>query len=196
MRSASSRRWVALGVTLIGVVLFVLSMNRTWWGIVMFAPQYPQGLTAISSLREMTGDVGELDELNHYIGMMKLGDAAALERGVAPYLVWGFGALALCAGLTSRWWLNLLLRIPLIGFPFGFLADLKFWLWYAGNHLDPKAALSQAVKAFTPVMLGEGKIAQFRTYGWVEPGFWLAVAGASLVLAGFVLTMRSRTREV
>lgn len=177
-------RRIAAGITLIGIVLFGLSVYRPWWGLIMYAPQYPSGLETVAGLRSMDGDVSEIDELNHYIGMMKLGDAASLERDLAPYLVWLFSGMALTAIIVRRRLANWVLRIPIIIFPLFFLADLQYWLWYAGNHLDPRAPLSAAIKGFTPVMLGAGQIAQFRTYGWLEPGFWLAASGSLLVLLG------------
>lgn len=186
-------RPLGLILSVLGAVLFVLSLGRPWWGMVMYAPQYPEGLITMATLTEMSGDIDELNELNHYIGMMRLDDAARVERIAAPYLVWVFAALALGAGLVRGRWMGWLLRVPLISFPLVFLADLKFWLWYAGNHLDPKAALSSSIKAFTPTLLGEGKIAQFRTLSWLEPGFWFAVAGGvAIVTAGLVL---SRNRK-
>lgn len=187
-RTATWRNpWLVTGLTLIGSILFLLSLWQPWWGLEMFAPQYPGGLVVISDLTQMTGDVEEINTLNHYIGLMPVDQAAQLERKLAPGAVWFFTLLALAAVLTARSWLMWLLRLPLIIFPLLFLVSLKAWLWYAGNHLDPAAPLSATIKAFTPVMLGPGKIAQFETYGWVEPGFWLATAGAVLVLAGGLL---------
>jgi copper chaperone NosL len=187
-----------LGVALsaLGALLLVMSLSRPWWGMVMYAPQYPQGLLTIASLRDMTGDVDELNELNHYIGMMDLNDAAKVERAIAPYMVWAFAALALAAVAVRKRWAAWLMRAPLLSFPAVFLADLKFWLWYAGNHLDPKAALSNAVKGFTPVLFGAGKIAQFRTQAWVEPGFWLALgAVAAVAAAGLLLSWQQRSKR-
>jgi copper chaperone NosL len=175
-------RLLALVLSVLGAVLFVLSLTRPWWGMVMYAPQYPQGLITVATLTGLSGDVEELDGLNHYIGMMPLNDAAQVEKALAPYVVWASALLAVGACLVRRPLAAWALRLPLITFPVLFLADLKFWLWYAGNHLDPKAALSSTIKAFTPVLLGEGKIAQFVTQAWLEPGFWWAVAGAVLVI--------------
>lgn len=184
------RRSAAIGVTLAGCLLFILSLDRTWWGLIMYAPQFPQGLEVGATLRRLVGEVEQIDALNHYIGMIPLNDAARLERALAPYAVYGFSLLAAAALLVRRQWPAWLLRIPMLTFPLVFLADLKYWLWYAGNHLDPRAALSATVKGFTPTMLGPGKIAQFETYGWLEPGFWMATAGVLCVLAGGLLTSR------
>lgn len=192
VQSTGVARKLGILLTGVGVILFVLSLQRPWWGMAMFAPQYPQGLVTITSLHGVTGDVGEIDELNHYIGMMRLNDAAKLERALAPTIIWAGALLALFAAVFRRHWLAWLLRAPLVTFPLLFLADVKYWLWYAGNHLDPKAALSASIKAFTPILLGEGKVAQFRTLAWLEPGFWLAAAGAVLVVAAGILLSRSR----
>jgi copper chaperone NosL len=197
MSRPSQPRTLALAITLVGALLFVLSLGRPWWGMIMFAPQYPDGLMAIASLTHMTGDIDELNELNHYIGMMKLDAAASVERVAAPYVVWAFAGLAVVGGLVRKAWLAWMLRFPLISFPVVFLADLKFWLWYAGNHLDPHAALSSAVKGFTPALLGKGKIAQFHTQAWLEPGFWFAAAGVALVVvAGAWMSRQQSVREV
>lgn len=191
------RRAAAVGLTLAGCLLLILSLGRTWWGLLMYAPQFPQGLEVGATLTRVVGQVEQIDSLNHYIGMMPLAEAAKWERRLAPYAVYGFALLAAAALLVRQRWLAWLLRIPLISFPLVFLADLKYWLWYAGNHLDPRAALSTTVKPFTPTMLGPGKIAQFQTYGWVETGFWMATAGALCVLAGgLLLSRRFRTPEV
>lgn len=188
-------RWPVLVLTGLGCVLFVLSLSQPWWGMVMFAPQYPKGLELMATLQAVGGDAAEIDALNHYIGMMPISKAAPLERAIAPATVWMAAAAALAA-LAARGRLAWLLRVPMLVFPLFFLLDLKIWLWYAGNHLDPKAALSAAVKNFTPAMLGWGNVAQFKTYGWVETGFWLSLGGVLLVLAGGWLDHRRQQEEM
>lgn len=169
-------------VLVVAAALLLVSMRMPWWSITMWAPQYPGGLTATATLTAIVGeDVREIDELNHYIGMMRLNDAAKLERSISIPLVIAMAA-ALVLSIWPRNWLRWLLRLPTVIFPVFFLADLKFWLWYAGNHLDPSAALSSTISAFTPTMLGWGKVAQFHTYGWLQPGFWVALAAAVLTL--------------
>ena len=163
-------------------VLLLVSIRLPWWSITMWAPQYPQGLTATATLTEIVGeDVAELDALNHYIGMMKLNDAAKFERSISVPMVIAMAVL-LVISIWPRNWLRWVLRLPTVIFPVFFLADLKLWLWYAGNHLDPNAALRSTISAFTPTMLGWGKVAQFHTYGWLQAGFWLALAAAVLTL--------------
>ncbi len=184
VQKATTRRVSPLIVVLLVVsaALLIASMRLPWWSITMWAPQYPQGLTATATLTAIVGeDVPEIDELNHYIGMMPLNEAAQFERSISIPVVIAMAA-ALIISIWPRNWLRWVLRLPAVIFPVFFLADLKFWLWYAGNNLDPSAALSSTLSAFTPTAIGWGKVAQFHTYGWLQAGFWLALAAAVLTL--------------
>jgi hypothetical protein len=74
-----------------------------------------------------------------------------------------------------------LAALPAVLFPAGFLLDLYYWLHNFGQNLDPAAALSTSVKPFTPPVLGEGFVGQFKTVANPGSGLLLA-AGASLVV--------------
>jgi hypothetical protein len=65
-----------------------------------------------------------------------------------------------------------------------FLADLQYWLANFGQNLDPTAPLSSSIKPFVPPVLGEGKIAQFRTVAEPGVGLWLAIAASVVILVG------------
>ncbi|MFZ5827495.1 MAG: cytochrome C [Bacillota bacterium] len=186
----NKRRLAVRALLLIAAAaLLLLSGKQTWWSLTMFAPQYPGGLKVESTLTEMSGDVEELDGLNHYIGMMPLNDAAKLERSLVKYALPAFAVLAVLSLLFTRG-LAWILTLPLISFPAVFLIDLKAWLWYAGQNLDPKAPLSSTISGFTPTMLGEGVIAQFRTIGVLHTGFYLGLAAALLCLTATLLAPR------
>lgn len=185
--------WIALALSLFAAACLLISASLPWWGLIMYAPQYPAGLTILSTLRDMHGDVTEINGLNHYIGLMEVDKAAQIERALVPYMLAVASTAVVAASFVrgkAAWWL----RLPLALFPLVFLIDLQTWLWYAGNHLDPAAALSASIKAFTPRMLGEGRIAQFVTYGWVETGFWLGMAGSVLAIAAAWLQGRLKPR--
>lgn len=189
-RDESPRVWlhrpVRAVLLAVAAALLVWSMFLPYWTLHLHAPQYPQGLHATISLTGVSGDVQEIDTLNHYIGMMKLDEAAKLERAIAMYLVPLFAALALATLLTSRLW-GWLLALPALVFPVGFGIDLYRWLYVAGHNLDPKAPLSRAIPPFTPTLIGEGKIAQFITIGTFAPGFYVALLASALVLISLLL---------
>lgn len=83
-----------------------------------------------------------------------------------------------------------LLTLPVIGFPFIFLGDLAFWMNHYGQNLDPTAPLSSAIKPFTPPILGEGIIGQFKTVSYVNTGWYIVVFSAALVMVALLLGLR------
>src|SRR5210317_981713 len=73
-------------------LLLLVSIFLPYWKMTLLAPQYPGGLHVTAYVNELTGDVAEIDGLNHYIGMRPLNEAAKLERSVSVFAI---GALAL-----------------------------------------------------------------------------------------------------
>ncbi len=61
-------------------ILLLISIFLPYWHMELRAPQYPDGLYVTAYVNRLTGDVKEIDGLNHYIGMRPLEDAAKLER--------------------------------------------------------------------------------------------------------------------
>src|SRR5690606_16832591 len=82
-RSAHSLRYGAPGfLLLLARVLLLVSLFLPYWHMELFAPQYPDNLHLTAHLNYLSGDVAEIDGLNHYIGMRSLEEAAQLERSV------------------------------------------------------------------------------------------------------------------
>jgi len=189
-KAHSARYIIPTLLFVIAAVLLVVSIMRPWWRLRLNAPQYPQGLYVTAYVNRMTGDVSEIDGLNHYIGMRPLAEAAEFERTVS---VFGIGALALlilaAAFVHTRW--AALLVLPALFLPVFFLADLQFWLANFGMNLDPNAALSSSVDPFIPPVLWKGTIAQFSTVPRVLSGFWLAVWASGLILVGLFFHRRA-----
>lgn len=183
-------------IILLGTVLFVVSHFFLWWELKLVAPQFPGGLFIQATSYEIQdspktpfNDIREVDGLNHYIGMMSLGDAAQIEMSIAIPAIILFAILGVVAVVWRNKWAPLL-TIPIILFPFVYLADLAYWLWYAGHNLDPTAAIT--LEAFTPQVLGEGKIAQFSTVAVFQPGWYIAAAAAAFCLVAIILHFRRK----
>jgi hypothetical protein len=179
------RRWLVIGLVALSGAMIIGAYFLPWWKLALYAPQYPHGLRVTISLTGLTGDVGEIDELNHYIGMAKLESAAPVERSLAVY---GLGAvvlallgLALLLGRKT----NKLLFLPAALFPLGFIVDNLYWLRRFGNNLDKHAALH--IPPFTPELFGNGEIGQFRTFAQPALGFWLVLGATAVVLAANVV---------
>ena len=171
-------------------IAILVSIFLPYWNMLLEAPQYPGGLSVAAYVNHLTGDVQEIDGLNHYIGMRPLNDAAQLERSISVYLL--IAVVLMVEGamhLHTKW--AALLVLPVVVFPAFFLIDLHLWLAHFGHSLDPAAPLSGAIKPFTPPVLGTGVIGQFKTHASAGPGLGLAVAAAALSVIGLVLHRRA-----
>ena len=167
-------------------ILIIISIFLPYWSLVLHAPQYPKGLVVNAYINHLAGDVREIDSLNHYIGMRPLGEAAQLERSISIFAISALALLVLAAVFIHSPWAALL-SLPAILLPPVFLADLYFWLNNFGQNLDPHAALSNSVDPFTPTILGEGLIGQFKTVAYADFGLLLASAASLLILVGLYL---------
>ena len=103
-------------------------------------------------------------------------------------------ALLVFAGVFvhNRW--AVLMALPAISFPLLFLGDLQMILYHYGHSIDPESALGQAIKPFTPPILGTGHIGQFTTVASFGPGLYLAMASSALVLVALYLQRQTYRR--
>lgn len=190
LRSHPVRYLTPTFIFMLARILLLVSIFFPYWHMELEAPQYPDGLFLTAYVNHLTGDVREIDGLNHYIGMRPLGEAATFERAAA---VWSIITMFLlvegAAFVHSKW--AVLLAVPAVTFPLGFYADLVYWMRTFGLNLDPEAPLSNSVKPFVPTVIGEGGIGQFKTYAAWGTGYWLAVGCAALVIVGFYFHRRA-----
>jgi len=187
---ARDRARFLLPTVLLGLAgLFMLvSVFLPYWRLTLNAPQYPDGLVVKTYVNHLTGDVREIDGLNHYIGMRPLGDAAQLERSLSIYVLVVFALLVIGAIFIHNR-KAAYLALPAAAFPAVFIGDLYFWLRDFGTNLDPTAPIT--VDPFVPPILGEGKVGQFSTTAMFEAGFFLAAIGTILILAGLYYHRRA-----
>ena len=174
---------------LIARVLILVSLFLPYWHMTLVAPQYPDNLHLTAYVNNLTGDVAEINGLNHYIGMRPLEEAAQIERRVGVYALILLVVLLECASWTHNRWAALLV-LPAVLFPAVFLLDLHLWMSHFGQNLDPDAPLSSAVKPFVPPILGTGMVGQFKTIAY--PGVGLILTGAASVVMVVALAFHRR----
>lgn len=184
------RYWLPTILLGLAALLLLVSLFLPYWKMTLLAPQYPGGLSVEVFVNRLTGDVTEIDGLNHYIGMRPLGEAAQLERTVSIAAIVILALLLLAAIFIHTKWAALL-ALPAILMPYLFLADMYFWMRDFGLNLDPTAPLSSAIEPFIPPILGEGKVGQFTTVASFEIGLLLAILASFLVIAGLVAHRRA-----
>lgn len=171
-------------------VLLLASIFLPYWKMTLHAPQYPAGLSVEVYVNRMTGDVAEIDGLNHYIGMRPLGEAAQMERAISMVAVAALILLTLAAIFVHSPW-ALLLALPAILWPFIFIGDMYFWMRHFGLNLDPNAPLSSSIQPFVPPILGSGMVGQFETVATFQIGLWMAFLAVALILIGLYYQRRA-----
>lgn len=171
-------------------VFVVAAWRLPIWEARLSAPQYPHGLSLTASAGGVTGDIDEIDELNHYVGIRSFDPADAPEMKLwLPTIVLALILVAFAAFARSGRVLGKLARIGLWSIPIGALMDVQFRLYQYGHGVQPDAAIR--IEPFTPLVIGSTKVLNFTTFAF--PGaalgclfaaaFLFSGAGPSLRLA-------------
>lgn len=185
------RKFLIPSAMFFAAALFLLvSIFLPYWSMVLHAPQYPGGLEAKLYVNRVTGDVSEIDGLNHYIGMKPMGEAAPLEKTLSIYAIIGIALLTLGA-IYIHSPMAFFVCIPALIYPLVFLGNLYFWMWNYGMNLDKRAPLSGAIEPFVPPILGVGTIGQFKTVASWEIGLYMAIAASLLIAVGLYFHRRA-----
>lgn len=175
---------IASGIAAAGFV--ALSSMLPLWTMTMRAPQYPKGLRLHAYGTGMTGDLRELNILNHYIGMPPI-EAPALETAIYPF---GIALLvALCLLSPVHRWLFRIAAAATLATPLMVLADLQWRLYQFGHSLDPHAPIR--LKPFTPLVLGESIMGNFHSTGMISMGTFTLLVAAALLIAGNAIGRRT-----
>ncbi len=176
-----------LFASLLAAALLVLAMLVPVWKLKLIAPQYPDGLYLTAYGYKMVGDIREINNLNHYIGMRPIEPEKVWELKLfivaMPVLI-----VAVIGGgffFRKRWQRNLL-RAAVWVPPFFMLADLQYWLYTYGHTLDPRAALR--LDPFTPRVIGPTRVFNFSADAMVDVGFFAMVAAAVVLTVGPTVT--------
>lgn len=173
---------VRLAVGAVAVAFVATATVLPLWRAHLLAPQYPGGLHMKAYGDRVSGDVEEINSLNHYIGMRPFDPADIPEMALWPVGV----AVAVAAVVVALWrrrgWIAGIAKAYLWLLPVAVLADIQLRLFQYGHDLDPGAALR--IPEFTPWALGSTGVWNFTTRAYPGTGLLLLVAAAALVTFG------------
>ena len=183
-------RAIRLGFAVAAAALIALSTQLPLWSMKMEAPQYRHGLFLYVYGTSMTGDIRELNILNHYIGMPPI-EAPRLETQLFPVGIAVLLGLALLA--PAHRWIRRTAAFGTAAVPFSILADLQWRLYSFGHSLHPKAPIR--LKPFTPLVLGESHMGNFESHAMVSWGFVCLITAALLLMFGERIGRRFDQRD-
>lgn len=165
-------------IALFGAVALVAAGMLPVWGTRLVAPQYPRGLDLWFFGGRAEGPIGEVNALNHYIGMRPIDLSIVPELALWPLAVVVSAVLFVIAVFVPGW-PGRVSPILLALVPVAILADIQRWLIMFGTELDRTSALR--LDPFTPLVVGPSTVWNFTI--WTYPGpalalIWLTVLAA------------------
>lgn len=153
------------------------------WQILMWAPQYPEGLEMKIWINTLSGDVRTISALNHYIGMKHIEVEMFPEFGYMIYIVGfiiGFGLLT--ALINRRFMLISYIGLFVIT---GIAALVDFYLWGYdyGHNLNPEAPIIIPGMAYQPPLIGTKVLLNFTAFSGPDIGGWIFIIVALVLIA-------------
>lgn len=190
--SRTHRLLVGLAAISLGVAYVV-----PLWSVTLVAPQYPEGLGMHIWINTVTGirpeDLGNINGLNHYIGMKPIEPDSIAELRVMPYLLAALIGIGLTAAALGRRWL---LHAFAVTFVLGAGAGLvDFWRWEYdyGHNLDLEhAAIQVPGMSYQPPLIGSKQLLNFVATSWPAAGGWVAIGALALVVVVVLLDVRGQ----
>lgn len=148
------------------------------WSVSLEAPNYPkeafpQGIPVFFHFDGFSGEVHEMNTINHYVGMDPMYVGGQLEREIGIYALLFLSLLMIYFIAYNAKIFSWAMLIP-VSLPLLFLADYSYWLYWFGHNLHDWGAFK--IKPFMPTVFGDGKIAQFTTHSYPTTGFYLLLA--------------------
>jgi hypothetical protein len=157
------------------------------WAVSLEAPNYPkkafpEGIPVFFHFDGYSGEVHEMNTINHYVGMDPMWVGGTIEREIGIYALLFLSLGIIFFILYNNKIFNYLMLIP-ASLPFLFIADYSYWLYWFGHNLHDWGAFK--IKPFMPTVFGDGKIAQFVTHSYPTIGFYMILLISLFSLLAF-----------
>ena len=179
--SLSNTTRILLGVA---SLLLLITYYVPLWQILLWAPQYPEGLTMKIWHNNLSGEVAIINGLNHYIGMKHISVEMFPEFRYIGGLIGFLMAVGLAAAVLGSG--RILFFFTLLSYLYGVAAMWDFWQWgyEYGHNLDPKAAIVVPDMSYQPPLIGYKNLLNFTSYSGPDTGAWviIGVCGLATVL--------------
>lgn len=147
------------------------------WGIRLYAPQYPEGISMYIWINRISGQVDLVNGLNHYIGMKPIDPSGIPELRWMPIALvtmslWAWLVAAAANRLLALVWTSAYCLLGLVG-----LVDFYLWGYDYGHNLDPTAPIKIPGMTYQPPLIGTKNLLNFTAVSYPHVG------GVALILA-------------
>ena len=169
---------------LVSALLMVSGYFVPLWRILMWAPQYPEGLAMKIWINNITGDVRIISALNHYIGMRHIEVSMFPEFDYLVYILAFLIGIGLLTALVNRRYMLVIFISLVVASGIAALIDFYLWGYDYGHNLDPHAAIVVPGMVYQPPLVGTKQLLNFTAFSGPDVGGWIFMAaGALAVLA-------------
>jgi copper chaperone NosL len=161
----------------------------------LIAPQYPEGLGMVIDAHTVRGatehDLGNINNLNHYIGMKAIEPSQIPELRVMPWLIVGLAAFAAGAALVGSpkftvAWLASFAALGTVG-----LWDFWKWEYTYGHDLDMAHAIIKVPgMSYQPPLIGSKQLLNFTATSWPASGTFVLALAFLLGVSALVVARR------
>lgn len=178
----------------LSAVLMLSAYVLPLWKILLEAPQYPEGLEMKIWLTGLTGNIDQINGLNHYIGMKHIIVEDFWEFKILPYLFGVIVALGLFVAwrgkLSLLWvWVAILFAFAIFGF-----IDFYLWEYDYGHNLDPHAAIKIEGMSYQPPLVGYKQLLNFVAGSLPDIGGILVGIGGFIAIAVLFAEQRLKNK--
>ncbi len=179
----------------VSALLLISAFFVPLWQILMWAPQYPEGLGMKIWINNITGDVKIISALNHYIGMRHIEVSMFPEFQYMIYIVGAVIAFGLLAAIINRRFMAISFAALLIVCGIAALVDFYLWGYDYGHNLDPNAAIVVPGMAYQPPVIGTKQLLNFTAFSGPDTGGWIFMVSGILAIGAVVFDIyRSKKR--
>lgn len=170
----------------ISALIMVSAYFVPLWQILMWAPQYPEGLEMKIWIDNLSGNVKIISALNHYIGMRPIEVSMFPEFDYMKYIVGiliGFGLITALANkrLILYSYFGLIISCGLAA-----LVDFYLWGYDYGHNLDPTAPIVVLGMSYQPPLIGTKQLLNFTAFSGPDIGGWIFIVAGAMVLGTLV----------
>ena len=166
------------------------------WRILMWAPQYPEGLEMKIWIDNITGDVKIISALNHYIGMRHIEVSMFPEFGYMIYIVAVIIAFGFLVSLINRRYMLVAYAVLLVACGIAALVDFYLWGYDYGHNLDPTAAIIVPGMVYQPPVIGTKQLLNFTAFSGPDVGGWVFIVAGGLAIGVLIFELYSSRKKI
>ena len=164
----------------LSAILMISAYFVPLWQILMWAPQYPEGLEMKIWINTLTGNVKVISALNHYIGMRTIEVSMFPEFQYMIYLVGVLIGIGIATAVINKRFMLWSYAGLIITAGLAALLDFYLWGYDYGHNLDPHAPIVVPGMSYQPPLIGTKQLLNFTAFSGPDIGGWIFIVSGAL----------------